>query len=920
MPLALETGSITSELQIELTGDRLTSLTGTAELQQVSAKIPNLPRSLTQVTGKLRLEDDLIYFQGLKGYFDTIEAEATGKANRLDASFEIQAKTATISLNQAIAALKLTKPAVEIAANLQADIKATGTAQAPLLDITATTTQPARIDRLNFRSGRAQLQLRGQRLSVTEFQAMPAAGGVIAGKGEVALAAGDFRFDAVAEAIPAAILSSDRTLTSSLKPISGQGQIFGNLKRPSLQQVRALGSATFGFADGTIVARDFVLDGGRWQAQVQATQLQLGQLGPQVPTHWQAQRIDGHFAIAGMADSLQPETLKAQGVATGNLAGGTVKAAIQLEQGRWQAQTQVNSARLGDLAAPNSLTPQLARGRLEGNFAVSGTTASTTLESVAARGTAQIDIAGGTVQATDLQLAGGQWQTHLQAQGLQLTQLSDRPPVPAIVAASLNVAGTVADLSLNGLRGRGTARADWAGGSVTAQTLEFAGGKFRAIAIPRNLALGKLSGSEDLGEARLNGELAVSGDLNHLAPTAIAARGRIELPQVAVLERSLAATVAWDGSRLAIQRATGEGLEARGFIEVNPSFFSGDINGIEQIQLAVNAQGLSLKALPLLPPSLGRLDGDGTVDYQGTIQGTLREPALAGNLTLHNFRLATLTFDPLLKGEIQLNQASGASLQLLGEQDRLQAVFSANYQPESFLAHFRVDQTSARIAGQRQGEEFALAIANLPISPLKEAVLGLGIPLPERAAKTPFSGNLSGNLTFNLHSYGARGEGITITNPVFGRWQGDRFTGDFAYEQGRLTLKNGHLQRQDSEYALSGTLSHITRDPQFQGEVQITQGQIQAVLEALEIFELSDLNRGLKSAQYATAADLYSPEDRPPACNPESPCPIPPLRPGQPAAPLRSPTRLPGWTFKKTCKPSAANSPKQFPPPPWLNS
>jgi translocation and assembly module TamB len=55
---------------------------------------------------------------------------------------------------------------------------------------------------------------------------------------------------------------------------------------------------------------------------------------------------------------------------------------------------------------------------------------------------------------------------------------------------------------------------------------------------------------------------------------------------------------------------------------------------------------------------------------------------------------------------------------------------------------------------------------------------------------------------------------------------------------------------------LSGRVDNFDTDPQFNGEVKISQGQVQDVLTALQWFDLDDLARGLQPPEYSDPAQL----------------------------------------------------------------
>lgn len=126
---------------------------------------------------------------------------------------------------------------------------------------------------------------------------------------------------------------------------------------------------------------------GVYQARVQANDLQLLQLAPQIPKQFQGSLI-GQFDVAGSAESVQPQTLQAKGEAQLNVAGGKVTAAnIQLAEGRYQAEIATSGVEL------NRVSPQL-QGQLGSKLQVAGSILDTknlaSLKNIQAAGQVQL--------------------------------------------------------------------------------------------------------------------------------------------------------------------------------------------------------------------------------------------------------------------------------------------------------------------------------------------------------------------------------------------------------------------------------------------------------------------------------------------------------------------------------------------------
>ena len=558
--------------------------------------------------------------------------------------------------------------------------------------------------------------------------------------------------------------------------------------------------------------------------------------------------ISGVARIDGNLKNVQ--TMRGQGTAQFPLGGGTVTASnIRVADRRWQADVRTSDVQLSSLS---SVPPPWREQRLNGVFAVSGTVDSFSPETIRATGEARIPFGDGVVRAKDLQLANGRWTTRLQAQALQLQQVIPQAFTPGKLAGTFNLAGSVEDLTLDGIRGEGTGEVAIADRTVRATNIQFDEGAFRAVVFPDGLPLNTFS--PEL-QGRLGGKLNVTGRLDNISPTTVQADGQVALSQgIPLIERPLTATVNWNGQRLLLEEAAARGLQAQGSVDVNPSFFQGQVeSGIDQFNLDVKAEDVDLHTLPIpLPQALAPLNYSGGIDFAGSIGGTPTAPQINGQLALQNFAVESFTFEPTLTGTVQVSPQAGVDLNLAGTSDRLRLNLSADNQPQSFSIKF--DQTV--VNGSSQGERLRLTTENVPIASLKDLANALNAPLPEAVAAQRLSGELSGDFTLNPATLAVDGE-IAIAQPAIGRLKGDRFTGNVTYANDQLALRDGLFQQGESRYRLDGRLDQATDAPQFQARVNVAQGQVQDILETLEIFELADLSRGLKAPQYGNSADLY---------------------------------------------------------------
>ncbi|MCC5622226.1 translocation/assembly module TamB domain-containing protein [Nostoc sp. CHAB 5715] len=261
-------------------------------------------------------------------------------------------------------------------------------------------------------------------VNVASVQANPEVGGQVTASGQLQLAPqGRVSFNVQAQNLPGdAIARAYNTSPAiTIGNVSANARISGTLN--NLQTVARVQAptATYPTTGRVVVAKqgqnivfpDAVLNvaGGtirasgqlaqqRWQASVNAQQLQLNRFG-QIPPQFQGVLSNAALNLSGSTASFQPSTIQATGQARLNLAGGTVNVSnINLDAGRWQLLANVSQIQL------NRFSPQL-RGRLNSNIQLAGTAESFQLADIRAGG--QIRLSQGVALLAKPLTAQFQW-------------------------------------------------------------------------------------------------------------------------------------------------------------------------------------------------------------------------------------------------------------------------------------------------------------------------------------------------------------------------------------------------------------------------------------------------------------------------------------------------------------------------------
>ncbi len=618
-------------------------------------------------------------------------------------------------------------------------------------------------------------------------------------------------------------------------PLAGTFQIAGSRDDFSLKTFRGSGEGRLAIGRGTVIASNIQVANGVYQAQVQAKNVPVQKLA-KVPKQFQG-ALTGKFDVAGSVESFKPQTIQANGQAQINVAGGTITASnIQVGNGVYQAQVQATNVPVRQLAA----VPPQFRGKLTGQVNVAGSVESFQPQTIQANGQAQINVASGTITASNIQVGNGVYQAQVQATNVPLQQLAAVPPqFRGTLTGQANVAGSVESFQPQTIQANGQGRLDVAGGNITASNIQVGNGRYQAVVDAAGVELNRLN--QQL-RGQFGGQLQLAGTLGSSKLADVRAAGQVQLSQgIPGLEQPLTAAIAWSGERLTIERATAPGLSVTGNILANAK--QAGIPEITALNLNVQAQNYNLKQLPINLPN--QVAVAGRVDFNGQITGKLPLPNVVGQINLRDLIVQDIAFEPLLTGNIDSVQGRGLSLNLAGNSDRLSFNLDANNRPKSFLVKWQ--QASA--TGNVQGNDWTLKLANFPLQ-----ILNLTPPPITRLGAGKIAGLLTGDLLFNQQTLATTGN-LAIANPQIGRVKGDRIAAQFRYGDGKATLTSSEFVKGKSSYALVGTVAQSPKGPQLQGKLNVKQGEIQDVLAVAKVFDLQNLPGGSPEI-YGTAADL----------------------------------------------------------------
>lgn len=843
-----------TELKLSLDGN-LPNLQGTAEFNQVNAKLDQFSTAITETNAQVRLAEKDIILENFTTQFGEINATAGGNIN-LAQGYDLKAKVDPTPISSLLAAVDI-KPNVPVSGTIQANIDITGALDQPQIDITATSTEPAQIDQVQFQQFQTALSLRGTELVVEKFQATPQTGGKITAQGNIGLTPEQkIALDVEIQDVSGEVIRPyQANLPSDLGTLNASGKITGALSE--WKSLQGEGKATLAIADGTVTLPQLQLADGRVQAKIQLNQLQPEQLAPQVPPQFQ-NPVSGQFRLNANLADFSPQKIRLTGEGELNVPQGEIAAtAVTFNEGQLNANFTLTQIPLA-LLAPQ--TPPEFNELLSAQLNVNADVAAFNLNQIQGSGSGSVTLTNGDraqIGLNNLRLNQGNWQGEIQASNLNLYQFAPQLPPQfqnALFNTQLTAQGSLDNLSPEGITVQGTAAVNQLlGGKITADVLRLQQGKFEIVASPNNIQLSQLS---DQLQGNVAGKVTVGGNLNNLSPSGINAQANLDFSQgLALIANPLTTRLRWDGEKVILEQAQAKNFQAEGTVAVNLDQQGQEI--IEQFDLTVDAQQLDLSRLPLpAAQPVGKIDVQGLADFSGNVTGTIQQPQAQGTIRLQDFAVERLTFDSRMTGGVQVNSQQGIRLDLVGNSetpDRIQLALSSP-QDNRLLplepASFVIKQDRAIAEGKRQGETLQVSLKDLPLDLLKDFA-----PLPKEFDNQPASGKLNADLAVDWKQLGVSGK-LALENPSLGRFNSDRVTADFRYANQIFNLKQATLLEQESEYRGSGRLNLSETNPNFEANLDIKQGRIEDILSALQLFDLSDIQQNFATPEYGNAEDL----------------------------------------------------------------
>ena len=886
LPVELNRGSLDGQLEVTLNQTPLPLLKGALDLDNVSLQIPNLVQPFSNSEGKIRFAGSQVKLNSVTTNFGQVPAFATGTLDLAgEGDYQINANIKPVNVQKAVDALELEAP-VPITGKIKGNVAVRGNLETPVVGLDIATASPSRIDRLDFKRIAADLEVVGTTLNVKQFVSQPKSGGKIEGQGRLELdGTQNLAFQVRANNVSAQAIarSYQNQLPVDLGRVSGSTNLTAQAGDLSTLGLRN-SDASFALGNGIVDVTDLAYGNGNWSSQVRASAVEFGSLPigkGSAPTIAKG-LVDGVFEVSGTQDLGNLNLLDATGNAQLNTVGGQIALPeIAIADGNWTAEAQTEDLQLQDLFPE---LPDEFKDNLSGEFYLTGNIPDEAQPQTLINGFGDLALASGSVQVSELKIVDNDWTAIAEGSNLKLQELSSSTPdqFAGLVDGRLELAGTTDNITPEAIQARGTGSLTLPEGVFAADTLAIADGRFKARVTPQQVDLSLFAdpNSDELElKGQLGGQLEVTGQVDNLSPTAVAAKGKLNFSQgIDLLEQALSAEIVWDGKRLDVLQAIGDGLNAKGYVVLDESFFS-DIDdklaAVDYFEFDVpEARWLDIRKLRLTLPSWAtNLDYSGRGDFAGTIGGTPSAIKIGGNVGIKDLKVEEIDFAPFLSGNVQISPETGVKLGLqeiittpllpatadfgIDSQplDKIELVLDRNFNPVIFA----IAQDYLSIQGTGKPGAIELTTRDVPVELLKTIALKSDdFEVPENLALQPVDGDLSGEFTLDLNTLATSGTNVVIENPALASIRGDRLEGDFQYADGYFAIQDVAFLQRNSIYKLDGSVIQKPQDLEIEGTVSIDGGQIQDILVGLQVFELSDFARIFRDRAYGNAEDLYS--------------------------------------------------------------
>lgn len=467
---------------------------------------------------------------------------------------------------------------------------------------------------------------------------------------------------------------------------------------------------------------------------------------------------------------------------------------------------------------------------------------------------AMVQVAQHPIQVSGV-LDQRQWALDLNtsAMPLSLVTANVSPGLDGKVDGQITIQGSTDAFRLNGLTAEGSAQLRLDSGQINVEAIADEG-RWHTQIQSEELAIAPFltaAAQQDIPplDGTIAGNVTLAGNFETPSPADIIAEGALQISDVRAINgqrlfsKPIDTAFEWQGDRLQIIQATTDGLGLSGWIAADLSDLSAP--SLSELRLNLRLENYDLASVSAFLPQDVQLAGRTT--FNGSVSGTISNPALQGDLQLRELAINGLAFEPLLSGTMLADLAQGTRLNISGAQDAIAIRLDADWQPSSF----EVKLDDAIATGQFTTPHLLDAtIREMPL----EHLVALGSSHLQSPVLAQLSGQLSANVSADLTNVDdpALTARFAIAQPRLqqrdgslsqltgARHEGDRFTGTLTYEEGAVSLTDSDvwIGRSHAQLQLETGFDEASST---RAELTVRQGNLQDVAVLIqELALLSD--------------------------------------------------------------------------------
>lgn len=279
--------------------------------------------------------------------------------------------------------------------------------------------------------------------------------------------------------------------------LAGNINVAGDLQQLTPDQINIVGSGKLNLGNGTISARQLELKAGKWRGDFGIDRLKLGGVSDEIPTEFKAAQLTGNFSAAGELAKFSLDRLQLSGDGNLSLGSGKIRATdFKLDGGNWVSSLALTNVQLSTFN--RQLSPQIQASSLSGNFNLAGNVNKLAPTELQASGGGKLKLFnGGEIEADNLRIVNGVWQSDLAIRGLQLGLVNQQLPKAiqtGLIFGKFRTGGDLKDPELDQIQANGSGQIrNILGGNIQVSQLKLDRGQWQSNIVADRLNIGDLA-------------------------------------------------------------------------------------------------------------------------------------------------------------------------------------------------------------------------------------------------------------------------------------------------------------------------------------------------------------------------------------------------------------------------------------------